>query len=70
MALETAAREKKLYRIVKGRTKAALDIGQIKYVRVKEGDVLTEEAEVRNGSSTYFSELIDEENPRQSIPER
>lgn len=62
--LETPEGEMKIYKIAKARNKATKDFTHIRQIKDGNGEILTEDENIRNRWKCYFEKLLNEENPR------
>jgi len=67
--LETTERTKKVLRIAKQRDKNSKDIYQTRQIKSEDGDVLVKDEEIMKRWQTYFTRLMNEENPREAREE-
>jgi len=64
--LETTEGTKKVLRIAKQRDKNSKDIYQTRQIKSEDGDVLVKDEEIMKRWHTYFTRLMNEENPREA----
>ena len=62
--IETPGGEKTIFRIAKARDKEKKDFTQIKQMKSQDGDVLSDEKEIKERWRSYFEKLLNEETPR------
>ena len=70
--LNTTEGQTLIYKLSNTRKRRALDISDNFYVNDSRGNMLTEDGDIRNRWSGYYSGLLDETNPKdklQNVPE-
>lgn len=60
-------RDKKLHRLAKVRERKARDLGQMKCIKDKDGNVLADEAHIRRRWQAYFHGLLNKEEDRNIV---
>ncbi|KAK3512387.1 hypothetical protein QTP70_007966 [Hemibagrus guttatus] len=63
--LDTREGEKDLYRIARQRDRDGKDVQQVRFIKDRDGRVLTSEESVQRRWKEYFEELMNEENERE-----
>ena len=64
--LDTTEGTKTVLRIAKQRDKNSKDIYQTRQIKSEDGDVLVKDEEITKRWQTYFTKLMNEENPRKA----
>src|SRR6218665_608356 len=65
--LNTKEGEDKIYKIAKGRQRSRQDKLSTNVIKDKGGKILVEEETIKDRWKTYFTELLNEENPREPL---
>ena len=68
--METKEGEKLIYKVAKQRAKNRQDIGEVSVIKSKEGDMLTDEKNIKERWQEYFSDLLNVENSREPLEEQ
>ncbi|KAK3513822.1 hypothetical protein QTP70_028862, partial [Hemibagrus guttatus] len=68
--LDTREGEKDLYRLARQRDRDGKDVQQVRFIKDRDGRVLTSEVSVQRRWKEYFEELMNEENEREKRVER
>ncbi|KAK3560854.1 hypothetical protein QTP86_022604 [Hemibagrus guttatus] len=63
--LDTREGEKDLYRLARQRDRDGKDVQQVRFIKDRDGSVLTSEESVQRRWKEYFEELMNEENERE-----
>ncbi|XP_075074353.1 uncharacterized protein LOC142161960 [Nicotiana tabacum] len=59
--------DKKLFRLAKAREKKARDLNQVRYIKDEEGQVVMEEAQIKQRWQSYFHKLLNKEGDRNIV---
>ena len=66
--MESKEGERCMYRVARQRARRRKDVGDLKYVRDQQGEMLTEDKEVMNRWRKYFENLLNVDNEREDLP--
>ena len=66
--MESKEGERSIYRVARQRARTRQDVGDLKHIRDQQGEMLTEDKELKNRWRDYFENLLNFENERKDLP--
>lgn len=67
--METEEGEKMIYKVARQRAQSRQDIGEVAVIKDKNGELLTDEEEIKGRWGEYFNQLLNVENDREVLEE-